>query len=56
MTTQADRPATADADLEKYTATKGLFLTDRDSLRKFVSDGDLGSDLVPEAAKHSKCG
>ncbi len=30
--------ATADPALEKYTADKGLFLTDRDSLRKFLSE------------------
>ena len=33
-----DRPPTADPALEKYTADKGLFLTDRDSLRKFLSE------------------
>jgi putative ABC transport system permease protein len=33
-----DRPASADATLERYTSGKGLFLTDRHSLRKFVSE------------------
>jgi putative ABC transport system permease protein len=31
-------PSAADPSLEKYTADKGLFLTDRDSLRKFLSE------------------
>jgi putative ABC transport system permease protein len=33
-----DRPPTTGPELEKYTADKGLFLTDRDSLRKFLSE------------------
>lgn len=33
-----DRTQAADPALEKYTADKGLFLTDRDSLRKFLSE------------------
>jgi putative ABC transport system permease protein len=33
-----DRSPSSDPALEKYTAEKGLFLTDRDSLRKFLSE------------------
>ena len=35
---KADQGAPADAGLKQYTDDKGLFLTDRDSLRKFVSE------------------
>jgi putative ABC transport system permease protein len=35
---KSDRTQAADASLERYTADKGLFLTDRDSLRKFLSE------------------
>ncbi|MBN9119793.1 MAG: FtsX-like permease family protein [Planctomycetes bacterium] len=34
----APGPPTADSELERYTADKGLYLTDRDSLRKFLSE------------------
>lgn len=33
-----DRAAATEAGLEHYTAKKGLFLTDRDSLRRFLSE------------------
>ncbi len=35
---RTDRAPSADAGLERYTADKGLFLTDRDSLRQFLSE------------------
>ncbi|MBP3958991.1 FtsX-like permease family protein [Gemmata sp. G18] len=34
---RTERSAAADTELEKYTTGKGLLLTDRDSLRKFIS-------------------